>query len=256
MKSIGILTQKIAPEDRIQKTWIPEGTNEYKVFKSITKENNFLASILKQHFSLSKDDLVLDVGGREGDITYAIQDSSRVHIVDPDPTLSIIPEPAKFFPTKIQNTDLGDTKYKLIICSHVLGYLGLQKVQVEVVQKLINQLDAGGTLVLFYNTNFGYMGELLAFSKREVKKGHYDYFDESILIEYKQNKSFQTKQLDVSFNLLYPSFEDLARCCWFLFGAIDEDIEGVASIFLPKLKNDLFRSSFMIDERITFIKKI
>ena len=45
----------IKPEDRLQKTWIPEGTEEYKTFKKITDENNFLAKILSSKFDLGKN---------------------------------------------------------------------------------------------------------------------------------------------------------------------------------------------------------
>ena len=56
------------PENRLQKTWIPEGTQEYKIFKLTTHENNFLADFLKNKVSLKAGEIILDVGGREGDI--------------------------------------------------------------------------------------------------------------------------------------------------------------------------------------------
>ena len=245
---------KFKPEDRLQKTWIPEGTEEYKTFKKITDENNFLAKTLKSKFNLGDDDLLLDVGGREGDISITLQKPEFIHLVDPDPTLELPFKPIKYWKDKIQNLDLSEYKYKLIICSHVLGYLGAQDVQSKVFSDLTKLLDKGGTLVLFYNTNNGYMGDLLEFSKNNLSKGHYDYFNEDLLKEL-NTSDFDIEKQEVSFQLDYQSYEELARCCWFLFGAIDQDIDGVAYKFLPKLKADLYKPSFPIEERITYISK-
>lgn len=239
-------------EDYVQKTWIPEGTKEYGTFKNITQENQFLTKLLKEKVNLASNDLVLDVGGREGDISFGIQNPKFVHLVDPDPTIDF--NAGKSLHLKIQDTDLTEFKYKLIICSHIWGYLGNQNVQKEILQKVINLLDKDGILVLFYNINSGYMGELLEFSKQNLSKGHYDYFDENLLSEYRNNQ-YQISHRDVKFDLNYRSYEDLARCCWFLFGAIDQDIDGVSAKFLPKLKKDLPNPSFPIEERITFIEK-
>lgn len=242
-------------DEKLQKTWIPEGTQEYKTFKHVTQENAFLSSLLKERFPLMPDDLVLDVGGREGDIARSLQQPQSIHLVDPDPTLKLPFTPGKFWNTKIQDTDLGANRYALIICSHVLGYLSTHDIQEEVITKLLGYLKLGGTLVLFYNTNSGYMGELLAFAKQNLTEGHYDYFNEELLSTL-DAQTYEISHQDVTFSLDYPSYEDLAHCCWFLFGAKDQDIEGVASKFLPKLKEDLERSSFPIEERVMFIKKI
>src|SRR5882672_7640506 len=113
------------PEDRLQKTWIPEGTKEYEIFKLITLENRFLTSALKEKYPLKDGDLILDVGGREGDIASQLQRHQDIHLVDPDPTLKLPFTPGKFWNERIQDIE-PDGQYKLIICSHVLGYLGTQ----------------------------------------------------------------------------------------------------------------------------------
>jgi hypothetical protein len=239
------------PEDRLQKTWIPEGTEEYKTFKLITLENAFLTKFLKEKIPLGTEDLVLDVGGREGDIGLGLQTPDKFHLVDPDPTLKLNFTPGRFWPERIQDIELSE-KYKLIICCHVLGYLGTQHVQDKVFRELVGKISPGGTLALFYNTNTGYMKNLLQFSRDVLVDGHYDYFDENLLKELDPQK-YEISYHDVSFDLDYDSYEDLSRCCWFLFGAKDQDIEGVANKFLPKLKADLDKPSFKIDERIALI---
>lgn len=242
------------PEDRLQKTWIPEGTEEYKVFKLTTLENNFLSSLLKNGYALKNSDLILDVGGREGDIARSLHKGKNIHLVDPDPTLKVPFQPGRYWNKRIQDIELTD-KYSIIICSHVLGYLGTQHVQDSVFKKLLEALKPGGTLVLFYNTNEGYMNQLLEFSRKILVNGHYDYFDEKLLAALDPEKYSVTKQ-DISFTLNYPSFKDLARCCWFLFGAKDQNIEKVALSFMPKLEKDLESPEFEIGERVAFVQKI
>ena len=105
------ISDKIKSQNPIQKTWIPEGTEEYKTFKHVTDENNFLAKILKSKFDLKDGYLILDVGGREGDISLAIQKPEFIHLVDPDPTLELSFTPAKYWKEKIQNLDLSEYKY-------------------------------------------------------------------------------------------------------------------------------------------------
>jgi SAM-dependent methyltransferase len=241
------------PEDRLQKTWIPEGTEEYKIFKLITLENRYLGKLLRDRYQLGNGDLVLDVGGRKGDIALELQKPEYIHIIDPDPTLILDFTPAQFWNERIQDVELED-KYKLIICSHVLGYLGTQNVQDEVFEQLTDALAPGGTLVLFFNRNTRYVGDLLEFSKEIGEDGHYDYFDES-LIEALNKTQFDVSHEDVTFDLNYETFEDLSRCCWFLYGARDQDIEKVAKMFLPRLKQDLNRPEIEIDERALLVTR-
>ncbi len=243
------------PEDFIQKTWIPEGSKEYGLFKLRTLENEELAQVIQKHVSLAPSDLVLDVGGRDGNVAFAIQDPQYVHIVDPDPTVTLLKKPGKFWNNKIQNVRFDPKdKYKLIICCHVMGYLGLQDVQERIVDQLTSMLEADGCLVLCYNSNNGYMKELLEYSKHVLPYGHYDYLEDRVIQKYRM-PGWDIKRLDVSFPLQYPSFKKLAKCCWFLFGGVDPHIEKRARQFLPKLQNDLIEPTFEIDERISLIFK-
>lgn len=249
--------KKLSDEDRFQKTWTPEGKKEYAFFKLITQENIYLSQYLKHEFPLKEGDLVLDVGGRQGDIAFSIQEPKYVHIVDPDPTFEIKVQPGKFLRCRIQDANLGETRYKMIIASHVWGYLGFQDVQKRIFEDLMeNHLEKGGVFILFYNANSDYMKDLLEFAKENLTLGHFDYFDESLLGKYRNDLSFDIMVENASFDLDYDSWEELSKACWFLFGARDQDIEEISNLFLPKIKKDLDRPSFSIGERLTVIKRI
>ena len=243
----------IAHGELIQKTWIAEGTAEYKDFKLRTQENKALIGVIENHVLLDSHDLVLDIGGRDGEIAFAIQDPKSVHLVDPDFSVELRQKPKQHWIQKVQNVDFGNNIYKLIICSHVLGYLGLQSSK-DILKTLSRLLDKDGSMVLFYNTNEGYMGEHLEFSKHVLERGHYDFFDENLLQHFRIN-GFEIRKMDFCFQLNYSSFYDLAKCCWFLFGAIEKNIEETAQKFMSKLENDLLSPTITLNERIVFITK-
>lgn len=246
---------RLPPADPMQKTWIPEGTREYFAFKQVTQENRYLAKFIASTFRLRECDLVLDVGGRQGDIAYAIQHPSQVHIVDPDPTIVLTPPPGQFWRCRIQDADVLQSSYNLIICSHVLGYLSKNNDQWQVIDKLRNALAPGGSLVLFYNRNTGYMGELLKYSAEHFDEGHYDYFDENIFDKI-PSAEFHISYSNVWFQAAYENLTELSRACWFLFGATNQDISGVAEIFHSKLLADKMPSQLAIEQRIVCIKKL
>lgn len=244
---------RLNEDDLIQKTWTPEGTYEYRAFKQLTRENTYLSNFLKQRFKPGPSDLVLDVGGRDGEIAFALQRPESVHIVDPDPTIELVSKPGKFIKNRIQDIDLSD-QYRLIICSHVLGYLGKQNAQFITIKKLLNSLSLDGCVVLFYNRNTKYMNYLLNKSKHILDNGHHDYFDESILYEM-STEEYKIEEHDVWFKAEYGGFDELARCCWFLFGALNEDIEGTAAKFIPVLRRDLASPTLPIEQRIVCITR-
>jgi len=240
--------------DVIQKTWTPEGSAEYGLFKLKTLENDDLVRVIKKHITLAEGDLVLDVGGRDGTVAFQLTEATCVDIIDPDPSILPLQAPHHFWRDRVQQVEFDPArKYKLIICCHVMGYLGLQNVQKAVMEKLIEQLTEGGTLLLFYNTNEGYMGQLEQFS-HHIQYTHYDYFDEAILGGYR-TPDFEIKQLDVSYTLDCVDWLALGRMCWFLFGTMAMEVDAVARLFLPKLQHDLLEPTFEISERMTFITK-
>jgi hypothetical protein len=239
----------------MQKTWIPEGSQEYFAFKQLTQENCFLSRFLGRVFDLGKADMVLDVGGRKGDIAFAVQKPDQVHIVDPDPTIEPTCTPSRLWRSRIQDIDLSEVKYRLIICSHVMGYLSEDNDQCEVIKKLGRALAPGGTLVLFYNRNTEYMADLLRHSRIHLSNGHFDFFDERI-VDLFSSDQFQVRHLDVWFRAKYKTKTELSRACWFLFGSTRQDIQSVADIFLHKLSRDNMSAELGIEQRIMCITKI
>lgn len=249
-------TTSITEEGMIPTIGIPERTKEYTLFQCMTQENQKLTEVIKQYISMKPGDLVLDVGGRDGNVAFAVQEAQWVHIIDPDPTIQPLKRPGKFWNQKVQHVHFSSKKkYKLIICCHVLGYLGLQDSSQETtVKKLLDLLAIGGTLLLFYNTNEGYTGDLLEYSRHILPVVHYDYFQEKILQQYR-TPQYNIKQLDVVFTLNYKTWDDLARCCWFLFGSMNPNTEAIAKKFLPKLQNDLVEPTLTMDQRIIFVTR-
>lgn len=234
--------------------WVPEDTPEYTAFKKVSQEDAFLERFLSQKYSLAPGELLLDIGARDGSICLRLQSPEYIHIAEPDPTVQLPFSPQKFWRQKIQDVQLEDT-YKLIVCSHVMGYLRRQGVQPQVFQQLIDALALGGTLVLFYNTNSGFVGELLELSKKIIPNGHYDYFDESLLLTL-PDEAFNIGVKDEQFELSYKTFEELSRSCWFLFGGYENDIAGVSEKFLPILMASLTNPRVMLDQRIVCITKL
>jgi hypothetical protein len=240
--------------DLSQKTWIPEGSSEYKQFKLITRENDTLVSILQSRYKFTEHEVLLDVGGRDGEVAFQLQHPQMIDIVDPDPTIEPKLPPRNFLRFRAQDVPLPDDEYSLIICSHVLGYLGTQGAQKITVLKLLSKLRVGASMILFYNTNDGYMSELLNFAQSEIRNSHYDYLNQEILDGLPADR-YKVSYVDLAFQAQYHNFEELARCCWFLFGSLDQDVDAVAKIFLPKLVRDLIHPTIVVNQRIATVQR-
>jgi hypothetical protein len=240
-------------DDLLQKTWTVEGTKEYHSFKQITRENSYLAKFIRDNVEIPPG-RVLDIGGREGSISFNVSSPSLVDIVDPDPTIRLDP-PATYVAQRIQNYDLSARDYSLIICSHVLGYLGRQNAQRTVLRRALAALATNASCVLSYNINVGYMGDLLRFSRLHIENGHFDYFEEGILDSIDPTK-YSVTQVDVSFPIYYPSYYLLGRACWFLFGNILNNVDEVARLFEEKIRGDGMPAGFNVDQRILRIERL
>ncbi len=227
-----------------------ENTPEYKKFKEVSREDAALIRYIKSNFTLTSGDKVLDIGGREGYISSTVQEPSYVTIIDPDPRLQII-KPLKHLSIPLEQYHTEE-KFKLIVCSHVLGDFGRVNIQREMIEKLLGFLAPGGHLILCYNTNEGFMDTLLEFSIKNLNETRYDYFDEKIVLP---RADLNIKYHDFSVELEYGSFEALARCCWVLFGTSGQDINNIAKLYTPFLKENIKKPYFRLEERILDISK-
>ncbi|HYU64957.1 MAG TPA: class I SAM-dependent methyltransferase [Candidatus Paceibacterota bacterium] len=232
-----------------------ENTPEYRKFKIISDEDTVLLGYLSKHLLIGKSDEVLDIGGREGYISLALQNPNHVTIVENDP--DVRPPQAIYLNQSIQDVQFDPETFDIIIFAHVLGVLERQEVLEEVINRAYSWLKKEGTMVLFYNTNSGYMGELLEFARKNLKKLKYDYFDEKILSTFKNATITEEK---VVTPITYNSFEELGRACWYLFSACDDeddsdDMNAVAALFIPKLKKDLSSPEIDIEQKIILVKK-
>ena len=105
-----------------------ENTPEYKIFKRITKEDDNLVSIISSEIPTNVMHL-LDIGGREGEVSSHFSDLCNITIVDPDEDLKVLIHPKiNFINSSVQNVSLEQKRYDLIIASHVWGDLYSEKV--------------------------------------------------------------------------------------------------------------------------------
>lgn len=187
----------------------------------------------------------------------ALQSSEHVTVVENDPDVLPPKPPATYIQKSIQDVDFPSESFDIILLSHVLGVLGRQGFQAETLKRAYSWLKPGGFLVLYYNTNSGYMGELLEFARTNIKKLRYDYFDKNSLTGL-ENAAIETGKVVTPIS--YDSFEELGKACWYLFSACDDeadsdDMETATKIFLPKLKQDLSKPGIDIEQDIILVGK-
>lgn len=224
-----------------------ENTSEYQRFKRLTDEDRIIADKISDYGF--EGGTMLDIGGREAQISSQLTSKEDITLVDPDPVPN--PEDITKHEKKIQQfLDQRSKTFDLILCSHVLGDLGRQDSQESVVKELINCLSGGGALVLAYNDNRGVLGELLSYAKTRLDQPRYDYFEETILDDF----DGQVKKERFSVQLVEDSFYDLGVMCWVLFGTGEDDIEDVARDFELVLKQKLSKPSLRISQCLTIVQ--
>ncbi len=233
--------------DKFTKRTQEENTPEFKKFKKISDEDRVLVRLIKEHISPSKNSKILDVGGREGYISLPFARPENITIVDPDPVPKA-PPGIIYIQKNIQDVDLGDQKFDLIITSHVWGDLQREEVAEQIIHKLYDNLALGGSLFLCYNSNTGFMTPLSEFAKKNLKQMRWDYFDENLL------ESFSNiKKINFITPVAYESFEEMGRFCWVLFATAEDDILETAKIFTPFLKENIDKPQFDLEQTLVII---
>lgn len=232
-----------------------EHSGAYKKFKESSGEDEILISYLIK--VVNKDDKILDVGGRRGEISLEIQSPKKVTIVDVDPDVEPLDSRANMINKSIEDAEPElDKDYDLILISHINGDLGYAGTQEEIVKKLVNHLSTKGKLVLCFNKNYGFLNELKnhfesAFPNIKVL---YDYFDESLL-KKEPLSSLEKEEYNFSVNLKANSFKELAAHCWILFSAYELEEEPVVKIFEEFLKRKLEKPEFSFNQKIISFRK-
>jgi hypothetical protein len=238
----------ITPNDKFLQHIQEENTPEFKKFKLISNEDEVLVNLIKNNIAISKEAKILDIGGREGYISLKLGKPENITVVDPDPVV----EPSKdtiFIREKIQNADLGSNKYDLILAAHVWGDFERENESKEVLEKLLGHLADGGYLAICYNSNNGFMSELLSYAKNTLSQMRYDYFEEDVL----RGKNFKKQTFTTPLN--YESFEELGRACWMLFATAYDDISETGKKFIPFLEEHLAKPSFDLEQTLVVLQK-
>lgn len=229
-----------------------ENTLEFRRFKEVSQEDSILVNHLSRFLVINENTRILDVGGRDGKVGLALQSPSHVTIVESDPDVLVEGMPCTYIHQPIQEVLFEQESFDIIIFSHLLGDLGRQCVQKEIIVRAISWLRKSGNMVLYYNTNVDYIGQLVQFAQERLIRSQYDYFDESIFGDL-EGVAITEKEVDVP--LSYDSFEELSRACWLLFGSEEDDAQIASNLFLQKLRHDLDESQLHLGQKIVFITK-
>ncbi len=241
----------VQPHEKFLQHVQEENTPEFKKFKQISNEDKILVDLIKKNISLGNNHKILDVGGREGYISLALTSPDRITIVDPDPKIDISNLPIKLIREKIQNVSFEE-KFDLIIASHVWGDFDREGVSRDVLKKLYHSLNIGGSLVIGFNSNTGYMKDLLLYAKESLKHMRYDYLPDGVPADIPEQN---IKKIDFTTPLQYESFEELGRGCWMLFATSDDDISETAKIFIPYLEKTLDKSAFELNQTLLIVSQ-
>lgn len=219
--------------------------NLFKKFKEITQEETKIIEIIKNNVKVADSTKVLDVGSNEGNISKAIQDKKdKITLVDINEF--DLESGIRFIKSGWENLELKE-KFDLILASHVWGHFGYTNTQKIAFERVLFSKDQNGKIVLCYNTNSGFMGELIKFSKEIIKDFQYDYFDEDLIKEY--NKK------EILFNVVLKGkdFEELVELIQILIITEPSHYKGKKQEMKKFLEINLDSPSFLIEQKIVII---
>jgi SAM-dependent methyltransferase len=236
----------VQTNNKLVRSFREENTPEYEQFKAETGEDELLVERLTE--LEVTDGTVLYIGGRDVPISSQLTGRDHITLVEPDP----IPHPrgVKKYEGTIQTfLEYNHGTFDIILCSHVLGDLGRQNAQADVVKELTERLTEGGKLVLAYNQNTGVLRDLLGFAEETLDTVRYDYFNEAILDCLDADMRRET----FTVTMAEDTFYDLGVMCWVLFGTGEDDIDTVAKRFEPVLRAKLNEPKLTIQESLVII---
>lgn len=105
----------------------------------------------------------LDIGAGGGDLTIPVAASfARTTVVEPNARqiagLSALRPEFEYLRASFEDVDLGDRRFDLILCSHVLYYVPRDR-WIETVAKMHDHLEPGGRLVLVIQSPLGQVAD-------------------------------------------------------------------------------------------------
>ena len=131
-----------------------------------------------------------------------------------------------------------------VILFHVWGHFAHSGTSKLAFNKAIKSLNENGKLILCYNTNDDFVGELVKFCKKLFSNFQYDQFDESLL------DGIKFKEIEFDVSLSVELFEELTDLIQVLVIAEDVEFESKKSEILDFLKSHLDVPKFKIKQKI------
>lgn len=220
---------------------------QFEVFKDITKEESAIVEQIKKTVNITSDTMVLDIGCAKGVITKAIQPNYfHITLVDFDETES--DGSLTFIQGKWEDVTIDD-QYDVVLLSHVWGHFAYTNTTKQAFNKALSNTKDGGRVLLCYNSNDDFVGELINFSKESIGDIQYDVFDESLLkgLEY----AVSTFSVPIHAN----SFKELADFVRVLIIAPDNVYDAKMLEMEKFLSERLDKPEFTIGQKLVVVSK-
>lgn len=192
-------------------------------FKKNTKEEYLIIENILNILPINENSTVLDIGSSNGVISSGIQKNIKlISLVDIDETN--IPENFNFIRSEWEKAELKD-KFDIVLASHVWGHFFYTKTQKNALMKMEKAVKRGGHLILVFNSNDGFLSDLISFVEENNIDSQYDQFDEKMLKGYE----FQARRFEVV--LCAESFDELSNYMQVLFVMSDINFLNVKDKF-------------------------
>ena len=220
----------------------------FRQFKNITREEDFISEEIKKHVDIKDSDTILDIGCADGKLSKSLtKDSSNITFLDVD-EFDFSPQ-EKFIRSSFEKVEI-DHKFNLILSSHVWGHFYRNNTFKFCFDKAHTLLEDDGKLIVVHNSNNDFMGKLIDFSKTLFDPIEFDVF----LDEYLEGAIYEEHYIDV--NLKTESYEELADMVQVLLVVPDEIFYSKVDQIIEFLKENLEKPEFAINQRLLVIKKV
>lgn len=218
----------------------------FQIFKETSKEKELIIDIIKENTAISKNATILDIGSADGNISKAIQANHKnITLVD---IIDQTESEATYIRLPFEKIKLTK-KYDLIIACHVLGHFYKNKTANEALTSMIDNLSLKGQLIIGYNTNEGYMMELLKHMRQLYAESRFEPKEKELI--HKKIKIEKNYHSIIS----GKTFEELADLTRILFANTDKEYNAQFNKICEFYKRTLHKPEFAIEQKILFIGK-